>query len=167
MPTRQRSNFTKRQALDADAQAWLRGMPCGFFEFQDDAALEALWSEHGGDIVEEHVEESPGTRPSRWWEFDAPRSKRGTYPGRFYDGQLCEPRLRVGGIGTPAYECRAVVPSFSYGLPDIWVGIDEDDPPIFESQAAYLKRHGLFLVGEGRRSSFEPETVSKNWDWGI
>jgi hypothetical protein len=42
------------------------------------------------------------------------------------------------------------------------VAIDPNDPPTFESQAAYLKRHGLFLAGEERRlkkSDFEPETV--------
>jgi hypothetical protein len=31
------------------------------------------------------------------------------------------------------------------------VAIDPDNSPTFESQAAYLKRHGLFLVGEERR----------------
>jgi hypothetical protein len=31
------------------------------------------------------------------------------------------------------------------------IAIDPDDPPTFESQAAYLKRHGLFLAGEARR----------------
>jgi hypothetical protein len=31
------------------------------------------------------------------------------------------------------------------------VAIDVNDPPRFESQAAYLKRLGLFLAGEERR----------------
>ena len=36
------------------------------------------------------------------------------------------------------------------------------DSPIFESQAAYLKRHGLFLPGEERRvakAAFIPEKI--------
>jgi hypothetical protein len=40
--------------------------------------------------------------------------------------------------------------------------IDPDDPPLYESQAAYLERHGLFLPGERRRlrkADFEPEPV--------
>ena len=44
------------------------------------------------------------------------------------------------------------------------VAIDPDDPPTFESQAAYLKRHGLFLSGEERRlrkADWEPEAISK------
>ena len=44
------------------------------------------------------------------------------------------------------------------------VAIDPDDTPRFESQAAYLKRHGLFLAGEQRRlrkADWEPEAISK------
>jgi hypothetical protein len=43
-------------------------------------------------------------------------------------------------------------PSFSYGIPDVWVGIDEDDQPTFESQAAFLKLQGLLLAGEERQA---------------
>jgi hypothetical protein len=44
------------------------------------------------------------------------------------------------------------------------VAIDPDDPPIFESQAAYLKRHDLFLAGEERRlkkADWEAEAISR------
>ena len=50
--------------------------------------------------------------------------------------------------------------AFEYGIPTVWVDVDEDDPCVFESQASYLKRHGLFLTGEEKRRDFEPETVS-------
>jgi len=46
---------------------------------------------------------------------------------------------------------RAVVPVFDYGIPTVWADLDGDDPPVFESQAAYLKRHGLLLVCEEQR----------------
>src|SRR5579871_2917646 len=160
MPTRTRSQFTKRQALDANAEAWLHGEDCGLFRFKPDETLQALWELHGESIVERHVAESPGTRPERWWEFDAPRSPRGTCPGCYYDGKLCEPRERIGGVGTPDHEVLAVVPSFSFGVPSFWLGqklkpkgvaLDPDDPPLFESQASYLDRHGLFLPGERKR----------------
>jgi hypothetical protein len=42
------------------------------------------------------------------------------------------------------------------------VAIDPKDPPVYESQAAYLERHGLLLPGERRRlrkADFEPETI--------
>ena len=40
---------------------------------------------------------------------------------------------------------------------------DPNDPPKFESQAAYLKRHGLLEPGEERRlnpADFEPEIIT-------
>ena len=42
--------LNKRAALSHDAQAWLRGEPCGFFQFKNDDDLEALWLTHGDDI---------------------------------------------------------------------------------------------------------------------
>src|ERR1700676_4516124 len=50
----------------------------------------------------------------------------GTFPGCYYDGKLPQPRKRTGGTGTPAHEVQAVVPSFEYGLPAVWVGLDEE-----------------------------------------
>ena len=32
----------------------------------------ALREQHRDRIVAEHAAENPGTRPTRWWEFDAP-----------------------------------------------------------------------------------------------
>jgi hypothetical protein len=48
----------------------------------------------------------------------------------------------------------AVGPTFNYGVPKVWVGIEKDDPSVFESQAAYssgtdfcslVKNAGLIL----------------------
>ena len=39
------------------------------------------------------------------------------------------------------------------------VAIDPNDPPTFESQAAFLKRHGLLLVRRNGGPIFEPEAV--------
>jgi hypothetical protein len=54
----------------------------------------------------------------------------------------------MGSTGTPAHEVQAVVPEFAYEIPIGWVSLDESDPPTFQSQAAYLKRHGLLVAGE-------------------
>jgi hypothetical protein len=121
--------------------------------------LKNLWLDHGDYIVEEHVEESPGTRPALWRLYDAPRLPIGTFPRCYYDGKKPMPRKRLGGTGTPEHEVRNVVPYFDHGIPSALVSIDDDDPPTFESQAAYLKRHGMFLAGEEKRANFEPETV--------
>ena len=40
-------NNKRRDALTADAIAWLAGEPCGFFEFKPDDELLALWEAFG------------------------------------------------------------------------------------------------------------------------
>jgi hypothetical protein len=194
MPVRRRIDKRRAEVTDAH-EAWLQSddKAAGFVKYAPDDELAALWGEHADRIVAEHVVSYPGTRPARWWQYSAPRLPIGTYPGLYYDGMLRDPRQRLGGIGTPAYEVLAYMPSFRYGLPWIWithsdvmyyrglavdihgapvgdryprdfkgVAIDPNDPPTFESQAAYLRRHGLFLAGEERRlrkADWEAEAV--------
>ncbi len=45
------------------------------------------------------------------------------------------------------------------------IAIDENDPPVFESQASYLKRHGLLTASEKRAlkkmpEAWQPETIT-------
>jgi len=47
----------------------------------------------------------------------------------------------------------AYAPAHHYGIP-VWFG-DPDNPPEFETQRTYLKRHGLLLPAE-RRKIAEP-----------
>ena len=119
----------------------------------------AEWGKHKKWILKDFTQQHPGKRPWAWWRYDA------------------EPRLRVGGIGTPFGK------SLSFGVPrsywDKWcedyyngrmnmdhdpflkarytykegdakwcVGIDFDDPPLYESQPSYLKRHSLLTKAE-------------------
>ena len=77
----------------------------------------------------------PGERPSMWWFAEAPA-----------------PRRQVGGIGVPAWiEQPAIMPEYALGIPASWAWIDPRDPPAYESQAAYLRRHGLLAPSESRR----------------
>ena len=191
-----RRRAKRRAEVTPEQEAWLAGDDngAGQFHFVSEGDHATLWAEHGERVVSDYVEQYPGTRPRRWWQYEAPRSPIGTYPSRYYDGKLSEPRKRLGGVGTPMHECLSCVPCFEYGLPVIWltqdlaslyrgtakdihgepifpeyfsrpfdgVAIDENDPPQYESQAAYLKRHGLFLIGEAKRLSkrdFEQETI--------
>jgi hypothetical protein len=199
MPVRRRTD-KKRQAVTDENEAWLHSDDngAGFFKYAPEEELAALWNEHSERIVAEYVADYPGTRPARWWEYSAPRLSLGTFPDCYYDGKLPEPRHRLGGIGTPASEVLACKPTFSFGLPAVWislwlvkyysgtavdihgnpigsrfpnndfkgVAIGSDDLPLFEAQAAYLKRLGLFLPGEARRLSkadYEPEAVPESW----
>lgn len=195
MPVRRRID-KKRDEVTDEHEEWLNGNDkgSGFFQYAPEDEHVALWNAHSDRIVSEHVALYPGTRPARWWQYGAPRLPPGTFPGLYYDGELSEPRQRLGGIGTPASDALACAPVYSYGLPSIWiddwqvkyysgiavdihgnpigdrypnynfkgVALDPNDPPMFELQAAYLKRLGLFLSGEERRlkkSDFEPEAA--------
>jgi hypothetical protein len=43
------------------------------------------------------------------------------------------------------------------------LAIDPNDPPLYESEARFLDRNGLFLPGEKKRlkaKDFEPETLA-------
>lgn len=53
---------------------------------------------------------------------------------------------------------------YEFGIPTLWEDAPHDPakPALFESQAAYLDRHGLFLPGERKRlkaADFEPEAA--------
>jgi hypothetical protein len=138
-----------------------------YFSTPDELA--ALWLEFAEDIVKGHVATSPGTRPTRWWQFDAP-----------------EPRRRLGGIGTPCHERLAHVFRLYLGLPQDWItegtlatyrAIDRPlevpalsliDPPMYEAQSTYLERLGLLDASERKRlkpRDFEPEPVTDYIDF--
>ena len=101
-----------------------------------------LWAKYGQEIVKWWAGERPGTRPWCWWKYEAP-----------------EPRKRLGGVGTARSD---YLPDFKLPPTDAFVAVDPDDPPSFESQAAYLKRLGLLLPGEEKRlvrHDFAPEAI--------
>ncbi|MGU3496409.1 hypothetical protein ACLBXM_20415 [Xanthobacteraceae bacterium A53D] len=139
MPTLRRRRTERRPPLTEDQTEWLRGSSrtdVDLFETDDQQA--ALWQTNGAAVVAEHIRQWPGTRPRRWWQLEAPGA-----------------RERVGGTGTALFPDR----NLRFGLPLLWEGVDPADPPTFESEAAYLKRHGLLTADEKRRLSsadFEP-----------
>jgi hypothetical protein len=50
--------------------------------FMDDSpTLEQLWAKHGPAIVEDWVQDHPGTRPRCWWVWSAPDAKPGAVYG--------------------------------------------------------------------------------------
>ena len=87
-----------------------------------------------------------------------------------------EPRQRIGGIGTPSYEVLNVAPSFFKGVSNSFIDendikhadsfkrknvfpIDANDPPTFESEAAYLQRHDLLTPQEKKYLASHPELL--------
>jgi len=147
------------------ARVWLR--------FMTKDEKKALWDAHKREVLEEWARTSPCTRPSLWWLYDAPKE---LVPGcdgtEFFALQAF--RRRIGGIGTPRYECLNVVPRFFLGIPSPWIGametkaysdrfagqpIDPADPPIFESQADYLQRHGCLTKEEVKHLGQHPNLL--------
>lgn len=129
----------------------------------------ALWIKYRDEVMHYWISRHPGTRPSLWWSFDAPRMARGTFPGCFYDGTLPERRQQIGGAGMAAFEKLALVPALELGLPTSWIGFSEDNPPRFESQAAFLRRLGLLTDAERRKlksSAFKPQIIT-DFEHGI
>jgi hypothetical protein len=92
--------------------------------------IEIAWRTHAEAILADWTAAHPGTRPSCWWEFDAPRWKREDMPEELLaagDGwlknweRLPAPRRRLGGVGTPVHEALAYVPDFRLGIPTLFV----------------------------------------------
>jgi hypothetical protein len=95
------------------------------------------WSEVEAELLPQFIKDFPCRRPWGWW-------------------QEAEPRRRVGGT-----ELRSEFNSFSFGLPGAtwWRDVDPTDPPRYESEAAYLQRHGLLTAAEKRYLAENPSLL--------
>lgn len=119
-----------------------------------------LWKRACENVMAFWIERYPGTRPQAWWDFDAPRQTPGTHPECWLDGKMCQPRKQLGSTGVSAHEVLAILPSYDHGIPKVWERGSKDNLPLFESQAAYLKRHGLLTGKEEKLElDFTPEEV--------
>jgi hypothetical protein len=91
----------RADAPDECATRWLDV----FIGSQGTAAVaRACWEAVRDELLSEWIAEYPGTRPWAFWEFDAP-----------------EPRLRLGGTGTPTHEVLNVFAEFDAGVPVNWL----------------------------------------------
>jgi len=138
-----------RPELPLAAYRWLisgQQTSWSILHLPDAKSRKEFWAIHRDMVVAWWIFRHPGTRPSMWWRMDAPG-----------------PRRRVGGTGTPLHECSNSVASYQFGVPSAWrvrgrndylnvgVPISPEHPPMYESEAAYLRRHNLFLAGERSR----------------
>lgn len=162
---KRRGPTLKRGGLLPEERAILRGEPCPeggdpFHQFLFGGEERELWQQGGSDVVAEWITERPGTRPRAWWRFEAPRWADDPYDRFTFRGTLPEPRRRLGGKGTPVFDCLNYAPGFEFGIPSQFItasdlecfgglenrthhgvpveAYDPKDPPAFESQAKYL-----------------------------
>ena len=94
MPRKRRTPKTRRAEVSADMIDYLSDRETGnpWIYFTSDDELRAAWNEVRDEILAAWIATAPGTRPSHWWRFDAPRQQLGNFPDCYYDGKLPEPR---------------------------------------------------------------------------
>jgi hypothetical protein len=122
-------------------------------------AVRSTWEILRDEILADWVRDRPGTRPWAWWEFDGPKAP---FPGApdWVNDRLLEPRRRLDG--EQYMHARGTIPIFRFGIPRYWREYAPGTSVSFESQATFLKRRGLLLVGEEKRlkdADFEPEVI--------
>lgn len=177
MPTnRRRTTRTAKPALQAyelayltddntlvDANTWdgffLDDLRAGMNGRPGATQPEELWTTNKNEFLPAFIRRNPGKRPFPWWQWDAPR-QTDTGTGCYWEGKRPSARLQLGGTGVPD-----VCASFDHGIPSM-DEVNPADPPIFESQAVYLQRHGLLTSAEKRwlakhPEGLEPETVTE------
>lgn len=144
-------------------------------------SLQEVFEAHEGEVLEEWINTRPGTRPTCWWKWTAPRHGNRPYALR----------QRLGGAGTSRIDWAEAVNlehaclDLAFGIPTHWIDaaeipwlrqrdpaghldlvpFDPTDPPVFEAQAAFLRRHSLLLPEEAERltdADFEPEPVARH-----
>jgi hypothetical protein len=130
-----------------------------------DQEARQLWDRHGEAITDRWIKERPGTRPQCWWRFWAPRM-RGEWLARLHAHGFArleecpQPRAIVSGDGEPALALL-----FDHGIPALWNRVNAVNPPLLESEAAYLRQFGLLDRREARRvkpTSFLPQLLPQD-----
>ena len=132
--------------LTGEAESNTRGNDLRLSRFFDDGErIRLAWEQHRPALMSEWIQQHPGTRPWAWWKFD---------------DDIPDPRQRIGGKGqTMPEKYPAYAPSYDKGIPSSWAEIDPGDPPLYESESAFLLRHGLLSTAEKRHIEKHPELL--------
>ncbi|MFO8085476.1 MAG: hypothetical protein R6U27_14285 [Desulfobacterales bacterium] len=160
--SRDKTHRAKLEALcygHATSNRWVKLNQDGFFNNGIDAKL--MWQKHRKSLIKQWADEYPGTRPFAFWVFEPQEEKR----------------KRLGGKGDCIPDhVEGETEEYWKGLPTYWIGqdrlmmwpelaeyaIDPENPPRFESEAAFLQRLGLLMPGEAEKltgADFEPELI--------
>ena len=154
--------------------------------FCDKGKLSELWGIHRDVLLTEWIKNNPCSRPWYWWVEEAPKEPVHGYEGQDFThrqriGGKGTPDYEVLAYGPcfdrgiPSgwisefdeayYNGRALdvhgqVIATNYKEGDFsGVAIDPNDPPTFESEAAYLSRHGLLTKEEKAYLKKHPELL--------
>jgi hypothetical protein len=152
----------------------------------DTGEVQAAWRSHDEDILDRWIAAHPGRRPWAWWKFDAPEKHRKRLGGTGMPAHAVLAYKKHYAFGIPTlwldqwsvdyYNGRGKdVHGNPLSYDSHWErdykeghfpyeAYDPDDPPVFESEASYLKRLGLLVPGEEKRipaSAWESELVTE------
>lgn len=125
--------------------------PFLIFDCGEGLRLKDCWEISKKELLSKWIQLFPCRRPWAWWKFESK-----------------EPRKRISGP-KPDYEIWGVAPSCNFGIPSQWIlyqmdfnsgKIDPNDPPIYESEAAYLQRLDLLTPSEERWLAEHQELLS-------
>lgn len=147
--------FRKSKRIDVrGAEEWQRVLlafgPVGVIKMHPANVLDLLsthdeqwrewWSAYRKEILARWREMFRGTMPWGWWEFEAPRWDDNRFSS--WSLRLPAPRLKIGGSGVYRHDRQAYLPVHASGC-YVLIDVIPAYPPIFESEAAYMARHGL------------------------
>lgn len=136
-----------------------------------------LWISNRDEVMDWWLGNKPCTRPGPWWDHESPRQTIGDFPPDVWDFPATRQRLGGIGtpcyevlaylpaftLGIPnSWVEQWSVDYYNGRAKDIHgkpignkkegdfkgVAVDPNDPPRYESQAAYLKRNGLLTAEE-------------------
>ncbi len=143
--------FAVKKKINRLQDSWLKYLLTGeepkldirFFILKE-KGKEKLCDLYKGAILPRWIKKYPWTRPFAWWEFDAPRNKK-RKPEIHKGHEKYFPKVRkmVNGRGK-LYSGLF----YRFGVPCDWAEIDTADPPLYETEGVYLKRHGLLTKEE-------------------
>jgi hypothetical protein len=135
-----------------------------------------FWAEIEAELLEHWRVEHPGTRPCPWWWYRAPELMRRQLGGTGKPqsaGFIRYSPYAPPGISMRNSTMKAVtrdLPDYQHawrGLSLDWAGVDQNDPPVVESEASFLRRHRLLTAAEARRlgpEAFEPVTLNVSYE---
>jgi hypothetical protein len=127
---------------------------CDIWKDENDSETrEFLWSELGAEILAEHVQRQPGTRPWAWWIYNAPETRRPI--GRecldpTHDDDCDRSHDQDGRL--PAFQDPKLPEHFKknyFGKPNCSDGFR------YESERDFLERLGLLTDAEKARLKAE------------
>ena len=159
--------FTVKKKNNKLQDSWLNYLLTGkelkldiqFFILKE-KGKEKLWDLHKDEILPRWIKKNPWTRPFAWWELDAPwNEKRKPEIHRGYKKYFPKVRKMVNGRGKLNLGLF-----YQFGVPCDWAEIDTADPPLYETEGAYLKRHGLLTEEEEKLMKRSQKVKFRQYD---